>query len=244
VNQFVSGPAYLARGLGICLRKPRLLVIGILPALLTGVLYLVLLILFLVFLGHLSALVTWFADGWAPAARTAVRIVAGIALAALAVVLGVVSFTAATLAIGGPFYERISAHVEEQLGNAPAAADTPVLRSVGRGITDALRLLGLSVPIGITVFAIGFVPVAGQILAPVLGAAGGGWLLALELVGVPYERRGLRLADRRRGLRGHRPAALGFGIAVLLCFLVPLGAILLMPAAVAGGTLLARDTLD
>jgi CysZ protein len=37
--------------------------------------------------------------------------------------------------------------------------------------------------------------------------------------------------------------ALGFGVAVFGCFLIPFGAVLLMPAAVAGGTLLARHAL-
>jgi CysZ protein len=41
-------------------------------------------------------------------------------------------------------------------------------------------------------------------------------------------------------LRRHRWLALGFGVAVFLCFLIPLGAVLLMPAAVAGATLLTR----
>ena len=44
-------------------------------------------------------------------------------------------------------------------------------------------------------------------------------------------------------LRGHRPFALGFGVAVFLSFLIPLGAILLMPAAVAGAALLTRRAL-
>jgi CysZ protein len=34
--------------------------------------------------------------------------------------------------------------------------------------------------------------------------------------------------------------ALGFGVSVFVCFLVPLGAVLVMPAAVAGATLLTR----
>jgi CysZ protein len=44
-------------------------------------------------------------------------------------------------------------------------------------------------------------------------------------------------------LRARLPLALGFGLGVFVCFLVPLGAVLLMPAAVAGGTLLAREVL-
>jgi CysZ protein len=37
--------------------------------------------------------------------------------------------------------------------------------------------------------------------------------------------------------------ALGFGIATFVCFLIPLGAVLVMPAAVAGATLLSRRVL-
>jgi CysZ protein len=78
----------------------------------------------------------------------------------------------------------------------------------------------------------------------VIGALFGGWFLAQELVGAPFYRRGMRLPDRRHFLRAHRPLALGFGVAVFCCFLIPLGAVLVMPAAVAGGTLLARRVLN
>jgi CysZ protein len=41
-------------------------------------------------------------------------------------------------------------------------------------------------------------------------------------------------------LRSRRPMALGFGVATFVCFLIPGGAILIMPAAVAGATVLSR----
>jgi CysZ protein len=41
-------------------------------------------------------------------------------------------------------------------------------------------------------------------------------------------------------LRQHGWLSLGFGVSVFLCFLIPFGAVLVMPAAVAGGTLLTR----
>ena len=40
-------------------------------------------------------------------------------------------------------------------------------------------------------------------------------------------------------MRGQRPLALGFGVTAYLLCLVPLGAVLSMPALVAGGTMLA-----
>lgn len=76
-----------------------------------------------------------------------------------------------------------------------------------------------------------------------IGAAVGGWLLAVELVGAPFYRRGMRLPDRRAHLKANRPTTLGFGVAVFVCFLIPLGAVIVMPAAVAGATLLARRSL-
>lgn len=51
------------------------------------------------------------------------------------------------------------------------------------------------------------------------------------------------LPDRRAALKADRPTTLGFGMAVFVSFLIPLGAVLLMPAAVAGAALLTRRVL-
>ena len=44
-------------------------------------------------------------------------------------------------------------------------------------------------------------------------------------------------------LRANRPMALGFGVPVFLILLIPFAAIFVIPAAVAGGTLLTRRML-
>jgi CysZ protein len=233
----------LGRGLGLVVRTPRLLGLGLLPALLAGLLYAGALITLIAFLPESSHAVTWFADDWATAWRGLFRVLAGLALLGAAVSLGVLAFTAVTLTVGDPFYERISELVEARYGGVPNEVDVVWWRSLGRSLVDSLRLIGLSILFGIPLFALGFIPVVGQTVVPVLGAAVGGWLLAVELTGVPFQRRGQRLRDRRRVLRANRPLSLGFGVAVFLCFLIPLGAILLMPAAVAGGALLSRKAL-
>jgi CysZ protein len=116
-------------------------------------------------------------------------------------------------------------------------------RSLGRSLVDSLRLIGLSILLGVPLLLLGFIPVVGQVLGLVLGGAVGGWMLAVELTGVPFQRRGRRLHDRRTVLRGRRALTLGFGVAVFVSFLIPLGAVLLMPAAVAGAALLSRKAL-
>lgn len=243
IRAYAQGVQLLGRGLARYARTPRLMVLGLIPVAVTTLLFAIALGVLLFFLGDLATAATWFADDWSPGARSLVRVLVGIAIVGAAVLLGVVSFTAFTLAIGEPFYERISAHVEEVCGGGPDEVQTGFFRSMATGLVDSARTLLLTGAVGVALFLAGFLPVVGQSVVPVLGATAGGWFLALELVGIPFSRRGLRLADRRRALRGHRARALGFGTAVFLCFLVPGGAVLVMPAAVAGGTLLARQAL-
>ena len=243
MKQFFVGASLLGRGLVLVLRSPKLLFLGLLPAVIAGVVYAAALGVLIDFLPRLSRDVTWFANGWAGGWRDLTQVLAGAGLLGVAVLLGILTFTAVTLLIGDPFYERISELVEDRFGGVPDGVEVGFWRSLARGLADSLRLIALSVLIGIPLFLLGFLPFVGQTVIPVLGGAVGGWLLAVELTGVPFQRRGLRLADRRASLRTNRPLALGFGVAVFCCFLIPLGAILLMPAAVAGATLLSRVVL-
>ncbi len=243
LRQFLLGASLLGRGLGLVLRQPRLLLLGLIPALIAGLLYATALFFLIDYLPQLSGAVTWFADDWSETLRSTVQVFAGAGLLGVAVLLGILTFTAVTLLIGDPFYERISELVEDRFGGVPDEVEVGLWPSLRRSLADSLRLIGLSVLIGIPLFLLGFVPVVGQTVIPVLGASVGGWLLAVELTGVPFQRRGQRLRHRRAALGARRATSLGFGVAVFGSFLIPLGAILLMPAAVAGAALLARETL-
>jgi CysZ protein len=244
VRDFFRGVGMLLRGLSLYGRNPRLVALGILPALITGAVFVGAYVTLAVFADNLAGWVTPFAEDWTSAARSTVRALAEIAFLGAGALIAVLVFTATTLIIGDPFYEKISELVEARLdGRPPTVDEVPWWRSLRRSIADSLRLLLVSVPVGIVLFACGFIPVVGQTVVPVIGALVGGWLLALELVGAPFYRRGMRLRQRRAALRTRRWLALGFGVAVFVCFLIPLGALLAMPAAVAGGTLLAREVL-
>jgi CysZ protein len=77
----------------------------------------------------------------------------------------------------------------------------------------------------------------------VIAACVSGYFLTGELTAIALERRGLMRRDRFALLKRHRALAVGFGAATLVVFLIPLGAVLAMPGAVAGATLLARERL-
>jgi CysZ protein len=243
VRQFFAGAGLFGRGIEQVLRRPRLFALGLVPALIAGVLYVVALVVLLRFLPDLGREATGFAAGWGTALRDLLEVLADIAILGVAVLLGILTFTAVTLAIGDPFYERISELVEDRFGGVPDAVDVGFWPALARSLVDSARLITLSIVAGIPLFLIGLIPAVGQVVSPVLGALVGGWLIAVELTGVAFQRRGRRLRHRRAALRANRPLTLGFGVAVFLSFLIPLGAILLMPAAIVGATLLSRRVL-
>jgi CysZ protein len=220
------------------------MLLGAIPALIVGALYTAALVLFILNLDRISTVVTPFAGGWIEPWRSGARIVAGAALTGGVVLLAVFSFVAVTLTVGDAFYERIWRAVERRRGGEPADLEEPFWRSAIRGIGGGLRLFALTAAVGILLFACGFIPVVGQIVVPVVGAIVGGWLLSVELTGYAFDARGFTLRQRRRALAGDRAAVLGFGVVTYLLFLVPFAAVIIMPAAVAGATLLGRDALD
>ncbi|RJQ73860.1 hypothetical protein D5S17_23820 [Pseudonocardiaceae bacterium YIM PH 21723] len=242
MRDFLHGARLLPQGFAILRRSTRLLVLGAIPAFVTSLLYVGGLAALAYYLTDIVSWMTPFADGWGAGPKTALRVLAGLLVFLVGAVVGVITFTAVTLLIGGPFYEYIAEKVEDQLGGVQHPP-TGWWTLLVRGLRDSLLLVVVSVACAIPLLLAGFIPVIGQTVVPVLGACVGGWLLTLELVGVAFGRRGLRLGDRHRALRTRRAKALGLGVPTYLLCAIPFVAVIVMPAAVAGGTLLARELL-
>ncbi|MEL4319956.1 EI24 domain-containing protein [Leifsonia sp. YIM 134122] len=240
LSGFLSGVALLLRGFGVWRRNPGVMLLGLVPAFIVFVL----IVGALVALGFsLAPFIEWatpFADTWTESWATALRLTLGAITLGAAGLLAAVTFTALTLAIGDPFYERIWRAVELDLGGEIPDRGAGVWRAV----RDSSALIALGVVSSLVVVVVGFIPVVGAVAAPVLGVVLSGRLLARELTSRAFEARGLTPAERRAVLRPHRAQMLGFGVATQLLFLIPLGAVFTMPAAVAGSTMLARAALD
>lgn len=238
MREFVRGAALLGRGFGFWRTRPGLMALGLVPAAIVGALFLAGLITLGAFLPTIAEALTPFADGWPGVWATVIRVTVGTAVFAAALVLVAVSFTALTLVVGDPFYERIWRAVEADAGTPVVEASYGFWRSVADGLWLVVR--GVGVALVATILAL--IPAVGGILSTVFAIAFTGWLLADELTSRALVARGLTSRDRRAIMRSHRGRMLGFGVATQLCFLVPLGAVVAMPAAVAGATLLARAT--
>ena len=243
VARFATGVGYLGRGFALYRRQPRLMLLGLVPAVIAFVILLAAFVAMVIFVDDVVHLMTPYMDDWPEFPRTVIRGAAVAAIVVVWAVLSVLAYVTLTLLIGQPFYEAISKGVEDRLGEVPNEVDVSVWRSLPRTIADSLRLGAYSVLVSAGLFVIGLIPLIGTVIAFLLGARLMGWVLALELTSVPFERRGLRYADRKQALRANRPLALGFGAATFVCTLVPLFTVVAMPAAVAGATLLARQIL-
>ena len=239
MREFLRGMATLGQGFGFWPRRPRQMALGLVPAGIVGVVLLGALITLGAFLPAIVEGVTPFADAWPEFWATAVRIAVGAAVFGGAIVLAAVSFTALTLTVGEPFYDRIWRAVETELGGTPPETSYGFWRSVRDGIGLLLRGVLAALIAGL----VGFVPAVGGVLGAVTAVFLSGRLLADELTSRALSARGIPASRRRALSRSHRARVLGFGVATQLCFMVPFGAVITMPAAVAASTLLARHLL-
>ncbi|MFG1926961.1 EI24 domain-containing protein [Cryptosporangium sp. NPDC048952] len=239
-SEFLWGLRLLGRGFGMYAKYPGLLLLGLIPAVIAFFVLLAAFVTLVVFIGDIGEWIAGsFAGSWSEDARKAAEFLIEAAILIGSLWLSVILYTALTLIIGDPFYEKISEHIEHRLG-AVDHPDLPWHKTLPRNAADSIRVIGTQLLLAIPVLLIGLVPFVGQVLAPILGLLIGGWLLSVDLTGIPFNRRGVFLKERRRVLRQHRALALGFGIPVAALALVPFANIVVVPAAIAGGTLLTR----
>jgi CysZ protein len=239
----IMGAGLLARGLRLIARRPRLFLLGAIPPAITSVIFTGLIIALITQLDPVVDWLTPFADGWTRGVAITIRVIVGSGLVAGAVLVMVISFTTLTLALGSPLYDKLSESVEQEFGEVPELEENAA-RGIFRALRQALGLIAVSALGALLLFATGFLPVIGQTVIPVISAIFGGWMLGIELVGSPFERRGLlRLADRRAAMRTRRLRVLGFAIPTFLLLAIPFAGAVVFPIATAGGTLLARQLL-
>ncbi|SDP42395.1 CysZ protein [Actinopolyspora xinjiangensis] len=243
MNEMSAGFRDLGSGFTSIVRSPRMLLLGGVPALLSSLLLLTCVVVLALHSGDVASWLTPFADEWSWWWRRSLRLLLAITLVAGAVLLGSVSFIALTLLIGGPFYDHIAERTERERGLADDGDGAGGVRLLWRGLADALRLVCVGVVGAVVLFALGFVPLLGQTVVPVVGLLFGGWLIALELTGPVFQRRGTTVGGRHRILWRHRRTVLGFAVPTYLLCLIPVAQLVVVPAAVVGGTLLGHRVL-
>lgn len=238
--RFFTGVGYFWRGFAFWGKRPSIMALGAVPALIVGALIVAAIVTLGFFVDELVVWLTPFAEQWATAVRDTVRLAAGVAIMVAALLLVVVTFTAVTLAVGDPIFERIWLRAERDLGGFAGPVELPFWAGIRRAAASGLRLVGFTLVAGLIVFVIGLIPVAGTVLGPVCGWIVGGWAIARELLSRPVDSRDIDRRTERAMRASDRPMVLGFGLMVYVVFLVPFAAVVAMPVAVVGSTMLFR----
>jgi CysZ protein len=243
IKDFGAGVALLLRGFRLVFSSPKRVLLGALPAVITAVLMITGWVLLFLHIDSVAEWLTGFADSWSETWHKVVEVAVGISMIAATLGLSVLLFTAITLMIGGPFYEYIAEEVEDELGGVHEAEQVGWWRGFVVGLRSTILLVGISVLFAVPLFFCGFIPVVGQTVVPVLAVCVNGYLLGIELTGIPFTRRGKSFKERRKLLATRRSMVLGFAVPAYLLCLIPLAAMIVIPAAMAGGTVLAHRLL-
>lgn len=239
VSSVVRGFGLLITGAGLVLRRARLFGLGLVPPLITSLLFLALFVTASWLSPKLAVWVTPFAEGWAGA--EALRALVSALVVVSSGLLLVLLFTATTLALGAPLYDRISESIDAVSGDFERAPDEKLLAAIWTALVHLAKVAVVTVAAGIGLLLLGLIPVVGGLLTGVGSALFGGWMISLEMTGSAAGRRGLRtFGERHRLLRRNPWMVLGFGVPAFLLLPIPVLALLVFPIATAGGTLLTR----
>lgn len=160
------------------------------------------------------------------------------AIAALLIL--VFAFSLLANLIAAPFNGLLAEAVEYQLtGERPqAAADWKnVAGKLGVSLLDELRKLLYALGMAIPFLLLFIIPVI-NIIAPLAWLAFSAWMLTLEYADYPMGNHGLRADEQKLRLRKRRLTAMGFGGVVTFATMIPILNFLVMPAAVAGATVM------
>ena len=141
--------------------------------------------------------------------------------------------------VASPFLGDLSIAVE-RLKYPDAPAHQPDFwQGVAMSLKREARKFGYHLPRLIGVVIITLIPLVNT-LSPFIWFGFGAWTLAVHFADYPAENRGLPFAQTLTHLRRNRATALGFGACATLALAIPFVNFLLIPVAVAGGTLLWR----
>src|SRR6478609_4492569 len=138
MHEFLAGARLLGGGWSWWRRRPGTMARGLIPAVIVGAVVLAALIALVANLGAVGDALTPFADGWSPGWERAAELAAQGVVLVGSVVLVVVTFTALTLAVGEPFYDRIWRAVEQDTTGTVPEGSTGVWRGAADGVARGL----------------------------------------------------------------------------------------------------------
>ncbi len=237
-----SGFSYLLRGFAL-LKEPGIRLFVAIPLLVNIAIFSALIALTLGQFGQwLEALLAWL-PSWLDFLRWILWPLMVILLLAMVMYL----FSTVANLIAAPFNGLLAEKVEELVSGREVVARETIwqaLRSFPRSIGRELKKLLYFAALALTAFLASLLIPPLAPAAPLLSFAVGAWLMAIEYCDYAMDNHGLSFKEARRRVMSQRGTAAGFGALVMAGTMVPILNLVIMPAAVCGGTLLWVERLN
>jgi CysZ protein len=144
------------------------------------------------------------------------------------------------LFLTSPFHGLLAEKVEEQVTGEAIQNESSVVQvalSVPRGFLRELQKLFHYLPMAVLVVVISVIPGI-NVVAPFLWIMLGAWMMSLQFIDYPMDNHRLAFRDVREACSAKRGTSIGFGAVVAFVSGIPILNLALIPAAVAGATLL------
>ncbi|UCG77220.1 MAG: sulfate transporter CysZ [Nitrospirota bacterium] len=231
------GASFLFRGFSL-LTKPGLKRFAILPVMINVIVFS---LLTWIGIHYFNDLLNWLlpaGEGWWEAlARTLLWLL--FAFSALLILF--FTFSIVSNLIGSPFNSLLSEKVERYIEpSRPVEVSTNAggfLSEIPSSVLNEIRKIFYYLLFSALILSLSVMPLA-NIIFPFVWIIFTSWMLTLEYIGYPMENHGSVFADVRKAAGSKLGLSMGFGAAAMLCTLIPLVNLVIMPAAVAGGTLM------
>lgn len=150
------------------------------------------------------------------------------------------TFTIIANIISAPFNgalaEAVELHLRGQVIDKPVIAGS-FLHQVGESFSQEFTKLKYMGKFALPLLLLFFIPVV-NIAAPFIWLAFSAWLLALEYADYPMANHDIPFSGVKQRLHSKRVMTLGFGGATMAATMVPIVNFFVIPAAVAGATLM------
>lgn len=225
-SSIVNGVGYFTQGLQLLTHK-QLRLFLIIPVLINTLVFFGVTALFFQQFDYLLATLTSWLPSWLEILAWIVAIVAGI----LVVIIYGYSFSAITNIFAAPFY-GVLAEKTEAIITGQTIPSEPWSQLIPRTLGRELRKLWYFIWRSLLVLLLSFIPVVGPIIVLIWGA----WSMAIQYSDYPADNHQTPFPHLRVLLRRQFWSTMGFGGAVILGMMIPIVNIIVMPAAVIGGT--------
>lgn len=157
-----------------------------------------------------------------------------------AVLLVFYTFTMLANLIAAPFNGLLAEAVEKHLTGQPLPTGGNLLEALKEtpsALLDELRKITYFLLRAVPLLILFLIPGL-NLAAPLLWFLFSAWMMAVEYGDYPLGNHGLRFGEQRKRLGQRRLLSFGFGSATLVGTMIPVVNFLVMPAAVAGATIL------